>query len=242
MRSLSAQEILQVWERGYYHSPVERALILLAATCPDMTVDELAELSVGKRDAYLLTLREHTFGTRLNGFAVCPQCQERMEFNMNISDIRVANQSVEQVHEIYLNGFELRFRLLNSWDLAAVVKCNDAYAAHNLLVQRCLLKASQGGVVMSSNDLSKDVVSGLIAHIAKCDNQAEVLLSLECPECDHCWQLTFDIVSFFWSEINAQAKRLLNEVHTMAMAYGWREADILSMSATRRQFYLEMIN
>ena len=96
--------------------------------------------------------------------------------------------------------------------------------------------------LVSSNDLSKDVVAGLIAHMAECDNQAEVILSLECPECGHCWQLIFDIVSFFWSEISAQAKRLLNEVHTMAMAYGWRETDILSMSATRKQFYLEMIN
>lgn len=241
MRSLSSHDILQVWERGQYQHSVGRALTLLAAACPDMTLDELAEFSVGKRDANLLTLREHTFGARLNSFAVCPQCQKRMEFNMNVSDIRVANQSVEQVHEISLNGFELRFRLLNSRDLAAVVKCNDAYAARSLLVQRCLLEASRGGVVISSNELSKEVVAGIIAHMAECDPQAEVVLSLECPACGHCWQLIFDIVSFFWYEVSAQAKRLLNEVHTLAMVYGWREADILSMSASRRQFYLEMI-
>jgi len=51
----------------------------------------------------------------------------------------------------------------------------------------------------------------------------------------------FDIVSFFWSEICVQAKRLLREVHILARAYGWREADILSMSAARRQLYLEMV-
>ncbi len=51
----------------------------------------------------------------------------------------------------------------------------------------------------------------------------------------------FDVVSFFWSEICVQAKRLLREVHTLARAYGWREADILNMSTARRQFYLEMV-
>ena len=35
--------------------------------------------------------------------------------------------------------------------------------------------------------------------------------------------------------------RLLRQVHTLAMAYGWREIDILSMSALRRQVYLEML-
>ena len=55
------------------------------------------------------------------------------------------------------------------------------------------------------------------------------------------WAVMFDVVSFFWSEICVQAKRLLREVHTLARAYGWREVDILGMSTARRQFYLEMV-
>jgi hypothetical protein len=34
---------------------------------------------------------------------------------------------------------------------------------------------------------------------------------------------------------------MVREVHRMASAYGWREADILAMSAFRRQRYLELI-
>jgi hypothetical protein len=52
----------------------------------------------------------------------------------------------------------------------------------------------------------------------------------------------FDIGAFLWEEIAAQARRLLREVHTLARAYGWREADILVMSAARRQAYLEMVS
>jgi hypothetical protein len=51
----------------------------------------------------------------------------------------------------------------------------------------------------------------------------------------------FDIISFFWTELDSLARRLLQDVHVLAKAYSWREADILSMSATRRQFYLEMV-
>jgi hypothetical protein len=66
------------------------------------------------------------------------------------------------------------------------------------------------------------------------------LLDLRCPTCGHSWHALFDIVAFFWAELASQAKRLLREVHTLARAYGWREADIVSMSARRRQLYLEM--
>ena len=74
------------------------------------------------------------------------------------------------------------------------------------------------------------------------DPQAEIQLHLTCPACSRSWSVLFDIVSFFWSEICVQAKRLLREVHTLARVYGWREAEILSMSTARRQLYLEMVS
>jgi hypothetical protein len=77
--------------------------------------------------------------------------------------------------------------------------------------------------------------------MAEQDPLAEVLLDLHCPECGHQWQMVFDIVSYFWSELSVRARRLLYDVHALAQAYGWRESDILSMSDTRRQFYLGMV-
>ena len=53
--------------------------------------------------------------------------------------------------------------------------------------------------------------------------------------------VALDIASFVWSEIHAWAIRLLHDVHALALAYGWREVDILTMSPWRRQAYLELI-
>jgi hypothetical protein len=69
----------------------------------------------------------------------------------------------------------------------------------------------------------------------------DVQLSLACPACKRQWETAFDIASFLWGEIHAWAQRVLREVATLARVYGWREADILSMSAGRRQAYLELI-
>jgi hypothetical protein len=221
---------------------VGRALTLLAATCPEMTWDELVELSVGQRDELLLTLREQTFGNKLNIFATCPQCQGHIEFTTDIANIRVENHSdVAKENELSVENFNLRFRLINSLDLAKVVNCKDITIARSLLVQHCVLQASRDEIVISPKELPEEIIDKFLARLAECDPQSEVLLNLVCPACAHNWQMIFDIVSFFWTEISTQAKRLLREVHTLALAYGWREADILSMSTARRQFYLELV-
>jgi hypothetical protein len=77
--------------------------------------------------------------------------------------------------------------------------------------------------------------------MATADPAAEVLLNLQCPLCTHSWQAFFDIAAFFWTEISAHARRLLHEVDALARIYGWDEAEILGLSPTRRQAYLELI-
>jgi hypothetical protein len=50
-----------------------------------------------------------------------------------------------------------------------------------------------------------------------------------------------DPLSFLWHELEQWARQTLAAVHRLAGAYGWREQDILALSAKRRQIYLEMI-
>jgi hypothetical protein len=243
MRPLSAFDLLRVWEVGEDQHPLDRALTLLEVACPELTWDELAALSIGQRDARLLTLREWTSGPRLNGFAECPQCAERLEFEVAVAELRAADErdAGEQAQELVTDSLTLRFRLPNSRDLAAVMGCQDPVAARSLLAQRCVLWASRGGESVAGDELPVGAIASLAHRMAECDPQAEVLLDLRCPACEQGWRALFDIVAFFWAELAAKARRLLREVHVLARAYGWREADILGMSARRRRFYLEMI-
>ena len=243
MHPLSARDLMQVWEWGQGQHPVDRALTLLAVACPEMTRDELAALSIGQRDGLLLTLRELAFGPRLDGFAECPECREHLEFTVNVADLRTADSAEPTEAELTLavEGFEVRFRLPDSLDLAAVAHCDDVGVARDLLVKRCVLHARQGEVEIAVGAVPETVITVLAAHVVGRDPLSEVQLDLHCPACSHRWQQILDIVSCFWAEISSQAKRLLNEVHTLARAYGWREADILAMSARRRQLYLEMV-
>jgi len=48
-------------------------------------------------------------------------------------------------------------------------------------------------------------------------------------------------VAYLWNEIDAWAYRTLQEVHTLAKAYGWSEEEILRLSAWRRHFYISLV-
>ncbi|GAC1347442.1 MAG: hypothetical protein NVSMB27_12850 [Ktedonobacteraceae bacterium] len=250
MHSLSTQEILRIWEIGSGQHPVDRALTMLAGAFPEIPQDDLVSLSVGQRDARLLDIRKRNFGTHLASFTECVKCQERLEFDLEVDDIQVAPrpESVNQEYRVACDRYELHFRLPTSLDLAAIAGCPDVTTARKLLVRRCVLKVNRDGAEVSTEGLSEEVpslpetvVTALGAQMATSDPMAEIEIDVTCPACGHHWSVIFDIVLFLWAEICVQAKRLLREVHTLAWAYGWHEADILSLSAARRQYYLEMV-
>ncbi|MDJ0601904.1 MAG: hypothetical protein QNJ37_24065 [Crocosphaera sp.] len=245
IRSLSAADIVRIWELGQDRHPIDRALLLLAYAFPEKQFTELASWSIGCRDAYLLMLREITFGEQLNSFATCPQCQENLEFSLNTKDLRIIDPDTMtdlRDYQVSMDRLNLHFRLPNSLDLATVMTAADEETATLQLAKQCLLEAHLEGKVVSCEELPVTAIALLTQQLTETDPQAEILLDLSCPACDHVWQVLFDIVDFFWRELSNQAQRLLQEVHSLAKVYGWQEAEILNMSAIRRQYYLDLAN
>ena len=244
MRSLTAADAIRVWELGQQQLPAERAVTVLAAAFPDQSKDELRRLTLGQCNARLLDVRERVFGAELNGFSECGHCSERLEFTLNGKALRGAGTVALPNTEFTLesHGYFLRFRLLDIGDLGAASASGDVNAARSQLVARCVLEARWGNRTVTAAELPETVIDELARRLAECDPDAEVLIDLSCPFCEFKHQLPFEIASFFHTEIGAQAQRLLGEVHILARAYGWREAEILAMSARRRQFYIEMLD
>jgi hypothetical protein len=243
MQALSAQQILQIWDVGQRQHPIDRALMLLSAAMPDCSIDRLANLSIGQRDGYLLQLRQLTLGSQLESFAECPKCAEPLEFQLQIEDLLVDQSgAIEASSCCYVEEWEVQFRRLTSRDLATILGCSTVQAAQQQLVQQCVQTVHYQDQARSISEFPPALLVPLSEQLAAADPQAELLLDLTCPACRHDWQILFDIVTFFWAELNAQAKRLIGEVHTLARSYGWREADILAMSSMRRQLYLDRVS
>jgi hypothetical protein len=246
MRPPSPVELLTAWEDGAGRSAAERSLALLRIAMPGSTREELERLSVGRRDAALLTLRESVFGRRLSAHAVCPGCSERLEFGLDSGDLRAGERSEAArrngIAEISVRAGEhlVRCRPLCTSDLLAAEAQTEADEARSVLISRCILSAETRGRSVSPLDLPPEVVAEVSARMAEADPQADVVVSVACPSCSREWRVAFDIVSFFWRELSAWGSRMLHEIHTLASAYGWSERQILEISPARRRAYVEL--
>ncbi len=240
MRPLTSQEILGVWERGERWHPVDQALLLLAASEPETPWEGLAGLSLGRRDAKLLALRERTFGSHLRGLTTCLGCGESLEFTVSTRDLLAETPEQKEWYSVGREGYLLRFRLPNSHDLVAVLEYPDPAAARMALLERCV-EATRAGRPAAASTLAAEVVEALEARMAEMDPQGETAVELSCAGCGHLWKAALDVGRFFWQELAAEARRLLREVHLLASTYGWRETEILALSPARRHAYLAQV-
>jgi hypothetical protein len=231
--SLSATELLNAWEIGLQQPPLLRALTLLLVAQPDRSIDQLAQLSLGQRNRALIDLREALFGPQLESVAACPQCGEQLSLEFATSDLLPTTAPPPETLLLESETGAITFRVPNTLDLIAAAQMHDVAAARAVLLRRC--------VNQPIDPLPDRTIEAITQAMAQADPQADVQLALTCPACTHTWQVAFDIAAYLWTEINVWANRLLVEVHQLASAYGWREADILAMSAYRRERYLEMI-
>jgi hypothetical protein len=241
MRALSTTELLSVWERGFSETPARRALLLLAAGGDGVSPEELLRSSIGRRDERLFALREKTFGSRLQTVSACPQCGEQLETELDLAELRSGPPAMATDFFLREAGHEIHFRLLNSDDLDCLSPADELAVNQWRLLRQCLLAVTRAGREISPEELPPALVARLAEKMAQADPAADVQLAFTCPACGHAWPGWFDIVSFFWQEINAWAVRLLREVHVLATAYGWSEAEILRLSPARRGVYLQLV-
>ena len=236
MLALRQADFLALWESGRALHPLDQGLLTVHAAFSDTQHDRAADWPIGRRNRALAELRLAWFGPALRGWTSCRQCAEKLEFELD--GRALAESELPQYSEpIIVNG--RAFRLPTSRDLAQLAAEQEPIAAAMLLLERCRL-ADQDRAVPATGwtDEDNDAVG---EKMALADPLAEIMLHFDCPACGASFQESLDLSTFLWAEIEARAQRLLLEVHTLAAAYGWSEAEILSLNATRREFYLEMV-
>jgi len=229
MWALSNRMLLDLWESGRRGSPIDRALLLLAAADPKHDRAALAEISIPRRDAAVLALRCRALGRTLPGVVDCPRCSERLEFEFD-GETLLASATSATPEPIRIGA--LRFRLPNTGDLIATSAIADPQRATRQLLQSCCLDAS--GDKEWPDELLAQAESGLSAHAGA----ANTRFHFDCEVCGHAWDALFDICAYFWEELEARAQVLLDDVHRLALAYGWDEQRILALSDVRRDAYL----
>jgi hypothetical protein len=231
MRPLFSADFLEIWERGSGLHPIDRCLVVLHAVAPETPYESLSDWPLGRRNQALAEIRCSSFGRRLEAWTACARCGEKLEFQLDaraLSAPRFPHPS-----QITIEGRP--FRLPTSRDLALAARERDPRIGAIRIVEACCGLDESETVPWSDQDLDE-----IGDQMALADPWAETRLTLKCSSCGNEWEENLDIGAFLWTEITSQAQRLLRDVHTLASAYGWSEAEILALSDARRERYLEM--
>ena len=220
MRALSSSDFLGVWEQGLNLHPLDQGLLALSVALPEVAPESLADWPLGRRNRSLFGLHCSCFGSRLLGWISCACCGEKMEFEMDSRGLMTQTRDGTCDDPVAVRGQS--FRLPTSRDLAIVVheaKAGAPAAAIRVLERCCL--ANDNSFAWSEDDI-KEIEETLAS--ADPSPWLETRLALRCPACGHESGEILDIATFVWGEIASCAKRLLWEVHALASAYGWTEA------------------
>ena len=237
MQALTGATLLSLWERGASRHALDRSALLATVARPEWPAAEIADRPLGAVNASLLRLRSATFGPHIAGHADCTQCGQRLAFTVD------TRQMLPPAHgddgdddpaprETEVAG--LRVRAPSLRDLAAVATQTNARQAARALLARCTL----AGDVAQIDDAALRQVEDALDTL---DPQADLVLALHCVACGHAGEAQLDAGALLWEEIEVRARVLLGEVHRLASAYGWSEAQILALSPARRASYLAMV-
>ena len=241
MRSLSARELLELWERASAQPPGLAAVTVLSAATGE-TAQAVARLPIGERDARLMALHRELRGRSVEGVAECPSCREKVETAFDL-DALLAELRRDDAPELTCSAGRDRatLRLPTTEDLIAVESLPSRDEMRDALLRRCIVAAWRGKRTLDPKDASPALLDAAEAAMERADPAADVRLALTCPACGQQWTVALDIVSFLWSEITALTQRLVQDIDVIARAYGWSEADILALTPARRELYVRQV-
>jgi len=253
LRPISGEEEAYVADETTDLLPAERTTGLLARCVEkvgslEATAEAMLGLTVGDREALLLHIRRHTFGDQLDAVLTCPaqDCGERMDLELSVSDLLVDAYAVngEWDQATIVEGetaFDVRYRVPTGADQEEAARlAADLPAAAGTIIERCVdeVRDSAGRRLDHIPDPVAKALAGLMASR---DPQAEIVLSLVCPECATEFRVLFDAGSFLARELASCRDGIYEDVHHLALHYHWGEREIMSMATGKRRRYLELL-
>lgn len=239
MSPASSSDLLETWERTSGLGHPDRAVIYAALADPLRSPAELRELPIGQRDASIMQLRAAMFGSRLTATAACPRCDERVEFELDLTTLTLGSPTAGSATVVAeFDGWQVSSRLPSTADVARAAA--QGGGARGLLEQ-CVLAVSHHEAAARIEELPDELVDALGDRMSAADPAADIGLALTCDACDFAWEAPFDIVPVIDRELDAFVRATLEDVAALAGAFGWSEKDVLAMTRARRRSYLSLV-
>jgi hypothetical protein len=132
----------------------------------------------------------------------------------------------------------LKIRAATAYDLQQLAEQRFEMRPSEKLIRSCIITSEPELVAEIDNDLYEK----LSYRLAELDVQADLILMISCPNCNHKFQTPFFPEDFLLREIDVRQQQFEKEVHWLAFNYHWSEDEILSLPMSKRKRYVDLIN
>jgi hypothetical protein len=211
---------------------------LLVETNEDaLCADEISELTTWDRDRLLAAVYTRHYGPRIDSTLKCQTCEAPYDVDFNLQALMEQlapdpDVPIEQAgtHHYQLN--DIQFRLPTGRDECAVFGLPPKKAAAALL-QRCIIDGAEPDAQTSADiQIAMQTLSPVV----------NLELDAKCPECGKEQTIQFDLQRFLMTALVNDRRRLLQEVHILASAYGWRLSEILNLPRSQRRGFVALVD
>lgn len=232
---LSARQLLTVWDQSLAEPPPRRAVVVLAGLL-DEDPSECAGLDVGSRDVLLGRFLHELVGPTVFAAARCAGCGELLDVPVDLVTLgALPVHPAGQEFSVQVDDVTIRYWLPTTADVSAVAGLPGGQA-HTALLARCLTRPGEPPAAAPTADL----VAAVEQAMEDVAPGGAVDLLVHCPECEHDSTTVLDVPELLWAELEARAVAVLRDVHALAVAYGWTEDAVLSLTPNRRAAYLAL--
>ena len=218
-------QLLNLWEPDSRGTASARLAALLAAVeGPGIDADTL-----GQRNRRLLQLQQDLVGGSIAAHVACAACATDNEFEVPAGAILATPEPAAGAVVAVGDGRRhYRFRLPTMRDLAGL---------HGGVREAVLLRCQLTG----PRAIPAAVAASIEARFEALDPAANIVVNIGCAGCCASIAATVDIGDLVACDLDRLADALLRDIDTIASTYGWDEAAVLALPATRRRRYIAMI-
>jgi hypothetical protein len=204
-------------------------------------------LTRGDRDFLALRLRRSLFGDRVSLVVTCanPACGARADLDLEVEALAPEReQPGAEFLDIATPGGPARVREPTGADDRALARVGGSRSERAAeLWSRLVLDLDGRGPLTAQAwlALGAPVRHSIALGLSEQSSAPDLGVVTACPSCSASMQLTIDPFGLLLRELRQGVERLIAEVHCLAWAYGWPEADILALPRTRRWGYLDLV-
>ncbi len=199
---------------------------------------ELWNLPLSTRDLALVHVAAAIDGTDTLDLAWrCPRadCREDLEVSLTLASIDALHEQRAGKDTLTVpgpDGSALTVRRPTGDDLRhwrAMGAADETAVRHRMLRELCVAGTPT------------DDAPALDEALETFDPLMTLTLSAACPACGHSAEHPLDLEAFALARLHEHQDRLVREIHQLARAYGWSEAEVLAVPRARRARYLELV-